>query len=47
MSCNACARFLLCDKKTCNFKRIRDIEVRRQENENRRKSDSNLYRHSI
>ena len=29
MRCNACAKFLLCDRKECNFKRIRDVEVRR------------------
>ena len=42
MGCNACARFLLCDKKECNFRRIRDVEVRRQEDEKRRKNKSNL-----
>ncbi len=47
MRCNACAKFLLCDKKECNFRRIRDIEVRRQEDENRGKSNSNFYRHTV
>lgn len=47
MNCNACSRFLLCDKKECNFKRIRDIEVRRQEDENRGKSNCNFYRYTV
>lgn len=34
MKCNACSRFLLCDKKECNFKRIRGVEIRRSENDN-------------
>ncbi len=31
MKCNACSRFLLCDKKTCNFKRIRDVKIKKLE----------------
>lgn len=27
MSCNACSRQFFCDKKECNFKRIRDVEI--------------------
>ena len=27
MSCNNCAKFLLCDKKDCAFRPIRDIKV--------------------
>lgn len=29
MKCNACSKFLLCDKKECNMKRIRYIKMRR------------------
>lgn len=29
MNCNACSKFLICDRKTCNFKRIRDIKIKR------------------
>ncbi len=29
MKCNACSRFLLCNKKECNFKRIRDVKIKR------------------
>lgn len=31
MNCNACSRFLLCNKKECKFKRIRDVKIKRQE----------------
>lgn len=27
MSCNACSRQFFCDRKECNFKRIRDVRV--------------------
>ena len=27
MNCNACSKFLLCNKKECNFKRIRDVKI--------------------
>ena len=47
MKCNACSKFLICDKKECNFKRIRGVKVRRQEDENRKKSSCNFYRHTV
>lgn len=29
MECNKCSKFLLCDKKECNFKRIRSVKIKR------------------
>lgn len=27
--CNACSKFLLYDRSSCNFKRIRDVKIKR------------------
>ena len=29
MSCNSCSKQFFCDKKECNFKRIRDVKVKK------------------
>ena len=42
MNCHACARFLLCNKKECNFKRIRDVEVIKiSKEENKKREEVN------
>ena len=33
MKCNKCSKFLLCDRSSCNFKRIRDVKIRREKEE--------------
>lgn len=35
MKCNACSRFLLCNRKECKFRPIRDIEVKYVKNNKR------------
>lgn len=30
MKCNACSKFLTCDKKECDFKRIRGVKIRKE-----------------
>lgn len=29
MECNKCSKFLICDRKTCEFRKIRYLKVRR------------------